>query len=82
MMDEDKFQLIVILMISVILLITATTGVSLKKQASLLQIQASECPAIIDAIYEQCTEESNISITTMKGHNVKLTSEHGWCVIR
>jgi hypothetical protein len=41
-----------------------------------------KCNEVIDMIYEQCHEEGNIKINTMKGRTTTLYYENGVCVIK
>ena len=43
---------------------------------------SDSCGAVVDVIYEQCSEEGNINLTTIKGNTKTLNYENGICVIK
>ena len=85
--DEDKFHIITI---GLLILLVLATYFTFKTLAAINQTaqQKLQCEDIIDAIYENCAEENRININTastwngIKGRNVTLKYEYGVCTIK
>ena len=73
-------RIIVVVGLIIVILMQSMTGT----KVLLLQnkISDNKCSDIIDAIYEQCIEEGNVSISSTKGRNTYLENKFGVCVIR
>jgi len=69
---------IICLIIMMIMLVGTGTKVMMLKQ----EITDNKCSDIIDAIYAQCIEEGNITISSTMGRNAYLENKFGVCVIR
>lgn len=80
-MEDNTFQVIAIIGLVVILV-----GIYLLFKLLLMATQTInqelQCGAVIDTIYEQCREEVNTTIRTVKGHNTELTYDRGVCIIK
>ena len=77
-MDEDKFQYATLTLLALIFI----SVLWMSSNDVQLQHELEGCPQVLDLIYEQCVEENNISITTIRGTNTNLVMENGRCVIK
>lgn len=77
-MDEGIFRIVMIIMLILMTLsiVSMVTRINRAVQAN------TDCSAVIDVIYEQCSEEGNINITTMHGNNAELLMINDTCVVR
>ena len=44
--------------------------------------QELQCNQVVDMIFEQCKEETNINLTTFEGRDTTLKYENGVCIIK
>ena len=81
-MDDETFQ-----KMSALALLLCLIGIFFIYQNTIIIKKASDvdltvCSGVVDMIYEQCSEEGGINITTIKGKNKELFYDRGVCVIR
>ena len=80
-MDEELIQKLIMGGIILILLGVGVLYLNINKTTEEIS-KASKCGEVIDVIYEQCSEETHIDLTTIKGRARTLTYENGVCVIK
>lgn len=80
-MDDDLFQKITVIGIIIMLLLLFLAGKYVLALKSTMQ-ESLKCNEVVDMIYEQCAEEGNITIHTIKGRNTELSYDRGVCVIK
>ncbi len=80
-MDDDLYQKITLFVLLLIVVTIFLAGKYVLMLKSTMQ-ESLKCNEVVDMIYEQCQEESNISINTIKGRGVSLEYDRGVCVIK
>lgn len=82
MIEEETMQKL--LAVGLILLMVATwfvyTGVT--KVNTKIDSVGDGCGQVVDIIYQQCSEEGNINLTTLHGRSKTLEYTNGVCVIK
>lgn len=78
-MDDDTFQRLAIIGLAVVIV---GVIVIMKTQVALINTANQNCNQVVDLIFEQCQEEGNITIQTIKGRNTQLEYDRGVCVIK
>lgn len=81
MVDEETMQKIIA--VGLLLLMGGVWFIH-HNQSNMIEIfeENDNCGSVIDIIYEQCSEEGNINLTTMYGHDKTLTYDRGVCTIK
>lgn len=80
-MEDDTFHVVVIIGLVILIISVVVAGGRLNTVQARLESKM-QCSEIIDTIYENCLEERNITLTTMKGRTANLYAEYGACIIR
>ena len=78
MIDEETLHKL----IAVGLLITIGMLWYINHQVSTFELPDQDLSPVIDIIYEQCSEEGHINLTTIKGRSKTLEYTNGVCVIK
>lgn len=81
MMDDEVFQYITLIALGVLFISLTITGMTVRQARADIQ-SGLQCNEVVDMIYEQCQEETNITITTIKGRNTQLEYDRGVCIIK
>ena len=80
-MDEDTMNKILLIGMILLLVLSFLTFNLLKMGMNKLN-EGMQCNEVVDKIYEQCREESEINITTLEGRDTTLKYENGVCIIK
>lgn len=82
MIEEETMQKIIAIGLLLLMLATWMVWNNQNKMSDLIEETGSGCSEVVDIIYQQCSEEGNINLTTLEGRTKTLTYENGVCVIK
>lgn len=80
-MEDETFKWVMVGGMILLLFLIFSSGKLLLRYNNIVS-EGLNCNQVVDMIFEQCSEESNISIQTMKGKRVQLEYDRGVCIIK